>query len=153
MKIILSYALIFITSVFSIYAQSKDSLGNIYLEALPPPGVQPKLPDGYTPYKYPYTPEELMEKHSSTIMGEAENAWEEIEGVNSKGNFEPTYESLGNHKTPEWYKDAKIGMFVNWGPWSVGGYALPQDDGATYPDWYEKWIYDDSDLKKYHQKN
>lgn len=37
--------------------------------------------------------------------------------------FEPTVESLANHDVPAWFDDAKLGIFVNWGPYSVPGYA------------------------------
>lgn len=31
-------------------------------------------------------------------------------------------------------------MFIDWGPWSVAGWA-PQKQKATYPDWYEKKLF------------
>ena len=34
----------------------------------------------------------------------------------AKGPFQPTWESLQNYKTPEWYRDAKFGMWAHWGP-------------------------------------
>ena len=48
------------------------------------------------------------------------------------GPCEPTWTSLGDHfKTPAWWREAKIGMWLHWGPQAVG------EDG----DWYAKWIY------------
>ena len=48
------------------------------------------------------------------------------------GPCEPNWKSLGDHfKQPKWWRDAKIGMWLHWGPQSVG------EDG----DWYAKWIY------------
>ncbi len=48
------------------------------------------------------------------------------------GPVEPTWKSLGDHfKTPTWWRHAKIGVWLHWGPQSVG------EDG----DWYAKWIY------------
>jgi alpha-L-fucosidase len=48
------------------------------------------------------------------------------------GPCEPTWNSLGDHfKQPKWWREAKIGMWLHWGPQSVG------EDG----DWYAKWIY------------
>lgn len=37
--------------------------------------------------------------------------------------FAPTVESLTQHEVPTWFHDAKLGIFVNWGPYSVPGYA------------------------------
>lgn len=41
-------------------------------------------------------------------------------------NYEPTWESLASHPTPEWFKDAKFGIFIHWGV-----YAVP-----AYHEWY-----------------
>jgi alpha-L-fucosidase len=34
----------------------------------------------------------------------------------AKGPFKPTWESLQNYKTPDWFRDAKFGMWAHWGP-------------------------------------
>jgi alpha-L-fucosidase len=34
----------------------------------------------------------------------------------ANGPFKPTWESLQNYKTPEWYRNAKFGMWAHWGP-------------------------------------
>ena len=37
------------------------------------------------------------------------------------GRFEPTWESLALHQTPEWFRDAKFGIWAHWGPQCVEG--------------------------------
>ena len=37
------------------------------------------------------------------------------------GKFEPTWESLKNYETPEWFKNAKFGIWAHWGPQCVEG--------------------------------
>jgi alpha-L-fucosidase len=37
--------------------------------------------------------------------------------------FQPTEESLAKHRVPSWYQDAKLGIFIHWGIYSVPGYA------------------------------
>jgi alpha-L-fucosidase len=37
--------------------------------------------------------------------------------------YEPTRASLRQHVVPEWYHDAKLGIFVHWGLYSVPGWA------------------------------
>jgi len=37
--------------------------------------------------------------------------------------FVATDESLNQHKVPEWYEDAKLGIFIHWGLYSVPGFA------------------------------
>jgi alpha-L-fucosidase len=49
------------------------------------------------------------------------------------GPFKPTWESLEqNYKLPDWYRDAKFGIWMHWGPQCQPG------DG----DWYAKYMYD-----------
>ena len=33
--------------------------------------------------------------------------------------FEPTWESLKRYQVPQWYENAKLGIFVHWGVYSV----------------------------------
>ena len=48
------------------------------------------------------------------------------------GPCQPSWQSLGDHfQRPAWWRKAKIGMWLHWGPQSAG------EDG----DWYAKWIY------------
>jgi alpha-L-fucosidase len=46
-------------------------------------------------------------------------------------NFEGTWESLGQYKCPEWFRDAKLGIFLHWGPSSV----------AAVDSWYGRNMY------------
>jgi alpha-L-fucosidase len=48
-----------------------------------------------------------------------------------KGPFKPTWESLENYKTPEWYRNAKFGMWAHWGP------QCQPESG----DWYARGMY------------
>lgn len=38
-------------------------------------------------------------------------------------HFEATEASLATHRVPQWFDDAKLGIFVHWGLYSVPGYA------------------------------
>jgi alpha-L-fucosidase len=38
-------------------------------------------------------------------------------------HFEPTWESVSTHRVPDWYDDAKLGVFLHWGLYSVPGWA------------------------------
>ena len=37
------------------------------------------------------------------------------------GKYEPTWESLRQHETPTWFRDAKFGIWAHWGPQCVEG--------------------------------
>ena len=46
-------------------------------------------------------------------------------------------ESLNQHPLPQWYADAKLGIFIHWGLYSVPGWAevnrpetIPREDEA-----------------------
>src|SRR5689334_20586997 len=54
--------------------------------------------------------------------------------------YEPTWESVAAHPLPDWYDDAKLGIFLHWGLYSVPGWApqvpdiqeLLRDHGPAY---------------------
>ena len=37
--------------------------------------------------------------------------------------YEPTWESVSQHPVPDWYHDAKLGIFIHWGLYSVPAWA------------------------------
>jgi alpha-L-fucosidase len=37
--------------------------------------------------------------------------------------FQPTFKSVRNHQVPEWFHDAKLGIFIHWGLFSVPAFA------------------------------
>jgi alpha-L-fucosidase len=63
----------------------------------------------------------------------------------SKGKFKPTDESLKQYECPEWFRNAKFGIWSVWGPISV----------ARQGDWYSKKIYEhdyfDCEKNEYHR--
>ncbi len=65
--------------------------------------------------------------------------------------YEPTWSSLETHAVPEWYHDAKLGIFIHWGIYSVPAYADPESDHA-YAEWYPYYMYrEGSGTHAYHQ--
>ena len=40
----------------------------------------------------------------------------EIHETMQTGQDQPTWESLKTHQTPEWFRDAKFGIWAHWGP-------------------------------------
>jgi alpha-L-fucosidase len=53
------------------------------------------------------------------------------EGI-AAGPFTPDWTSLQGYRVPDWYSDAKFGIFVHWGPYSVPGFAN---------EWYPREMY------------
>ncbi|MEM6644442.1 MAG: alpha-L-fucosidase [Bacteroidota bacterium] len=40
-----------------------------------------------------------------------------------KNKYQPTWESLMSYQIPDWYKDAKFGIFIHWGPTTVPAFG------------------------------
>lgn len=81
--------------------------------------------------------------------------------------FEPNLKSVRNHKVPEWYHNAKLGIFIHWGLFSVPAFApsgkgdnleILAKEGWTayyghnpYAEWYLNTMkITDSPTQKYH---
>ncbi len=68
-----------------------------------------------------------------------------IDEVNSNGRYKADWASLSGHKTPDWYVQAKLGIFIHWGVYSVPAYAC---------EWYPRWMYNPGSREyEYHKKN
>ncbi len=65
----------------------------------------------------------------------------------------PTYrydwESLRQAPVPEWLQDAKFGIFIHWGPYSVPGWS----DGRSYSEWYSSLMYWNESFVEHHRQN
>ncbi len=53
---------------------------------------------------------------------------QDVDKIAHSGPFQPNWESLEKYKVPEWYQDAKFGIFIHWGLYSV-----PAFDSEWYP--------------------
>jgi alpha-L-fucosidase len=110
----------------------------------------PMRPADFKPFYYKETTEQLKEKFSADQMKHAETELKEIQAINEKGPWKPTWESIDKHQAPEWFLDAKLGMMLNWGMHSVPGWAPKKATGAMYPDAYGCWMYVDSNVRAHH---
>ena len=71
-----------------------------------------------------------------------------IDQTMANGPFQPNWESLKTHQDPEWFRNAKFGIYTHWGPVTVGA-----EDGPAGGQWYGHSMYDtNSPTFKYHQK-
>ncbi len=93
-------------------------------------------------------------------------------GMIAKGDFmkyEPTKKSVSQHQCPEWFHDAKFGIFIHWGPASVPAYApvsdrdiweVAREEGMAgqmknnpYAEWYLNTMkIEGSPTQKYHRQ-
>lgn len=56
--------------------------------------------------------------------------------LQGQDKIEPTWESIDNRDVPAWFQDAKFGIFIHWGPYSVPAWS-PK---GTYSEWYQYWL-------------
>ncbi len=62
--------------------------------------------------------------------------------LKAQQRFQATWESLKTYQTPDWFKDAKFGIFIHWGVYSVPAYKN---------EWYPRLMYQQgSDEFKHH---
>jgi len=66
----------------------------------------------------------------------------EVDRRGHEGPFRPDWESLQKYEVPEWYKDAKFGIFIHWGVYSVPAFGN---------EWYPRNMYrPESEEYKHH---
>lgn len=58
-----------------------------------------------------------------------------IEAVYGIRDYEPTYDSVYGHESPDWFNDAKFGIFIHWGVYAVPGWGNV-DPNESYAEWY-----------------
>ncbi|SMP43763.1 alpha-L-fucosidase [Neorhodopirellula lusitana] len=64
-----------------------------------------------------------------------EPALTKIESGIKQGPFKAEWDSLEEYQIPQWYKDAKFGIFIHWGAYSVPAYGS---------EWYPRQMYIDT---------
>ena len=65
-----------------------------------------------------------------------------VETVDAAGPFTPDWATLEKYKTPEWYEDAKFGIFIHWGVYSVPAFGS---------EWYPRLMYIEGSNENKHQ--
>jgi alpha-L-fucosidase len=50
--------------------------------------------------------------------------------------YQPTWDSIDKRATPTWFTDAKFGIFIHWGTYSVPAYAPVIPGKLAYAEWY-----------------
>ena len=106
---------------------------------------------------YSKTLKEIARDHSAETMARAKAQMEKVNAVNRSGKYAETGLGMDKHKCPEWFIDAKLGMFVDWGLYSIAAYSPYRKGARLYPDWYEykcrpEYAGKDS-AAEYHRKN
>lgn len=81
---------------------------------------------------------------SLTAMAQLESAPDRPDMELYPGEYRATWESLSRWECPEWFKDAKFGIWAHWGP------QCEAEDG----DWYARHMYVDGyDQNRWHREH
>jgi alpha-L-fucosidase len=62
--------------------------------------------------------------------------------------YEANWESLKERPYPQWFKDAKLGIFIHWGVYSVPAYSNKED----YAEWYVRGLMLNDSLRTSYMK-
>jgi alpha-L-fucosidase len=80
----------------------------------------------------PESIDQIWQKASSKYDSERATLLKEVDSATRRGPFRADWESLQKYEVPEWYKDAKFGIFIHWGAYSVPAFGN---------EWYPRNMY------------
>lgn len=95
-------------------------------------GQQPLSPEVAQQIRDPELPYAAAEERRARL----------VERVDDAGPFHADWNSLGHYEIPEWYRDAKFGIFLHWGVYSVPAFGN---------EWYSRNMYDQSSADYRHE--
>ncbi|MBV9265216.1 MAG: alpha-L-fucosidase [Acidobacteriaceae bacterium] len=70
----------------------------------------------------------VWQKAIQKYEGQRQRLLKQVDEKADTGPFKPTWDSLKQYQIPTWYQDAKFGIFIHWGLYSV-----PAFDNEWYP--------------------
>ena len=118
------------------------ALGGFLLALLALRGAQAQSPTAPTTSIDPEALDAIWRKASSKYDGQRAVLLKQVDVADHHGPFRPDWESLQKYEVPEWYKDAKFGIFIHWGVYSVPAFGN---------EWYPRNMYNaGSDEYKHH---
>lgn len=69
-----------------------------------------------------------------------------IQQLSAQAKYEANWESIDSRPIPSWYTDAKFGIFIHWGPYSVPAFSKL----GQYSEWYQSTLQEDSRMNQGH---
>ncbi|MGB8010444.1 MAG: alpha-L-fucosidase [Terriglobales bacterium] len=104
--------------------------------------AQARPADAPTAGDNPLVIDQIWQKAGAKYDAARAAVLENVDRINNEGPFRPDWESLQNYKVPEWYMDAKFGIFIHWGVYSVPAFGN---------EWYPRSMYvEGSEEYKHH---
>jgi alpha-L-fucosidase len=81
----------------------------------------------------PASVDRIWQRANSKYDGARLSILKRVDQQANDGPFRPDWHSLGKYQVPQWYQDAKFGIFIHWGLYSVPGFAN---------EWYSRNMYE-----------
>src|ERR1700687_391885 len=102
----------------------------------------PQSPTAPTASEDPAVIDQTWQKASAKYDAPRTAILTEVDRVVHQGPFRPDWESLQKYQVPAGYTDAKFGIFIHWGVYSVPAFGS---------EWYPREMYrQDSEVYKHH---
>ena len=100
------------------------TIGSVAIAIAAPPAQLP--PDAATIERQWVAANQKFDGARQAILKQAHQvAWQ--------GPMQPDWQKLTSYRTPEWFRDAKFGIFIHWGVYSVAAYK---------GEWYPRHMYE-----------
>ena len=163
-KLIIALLMAVVTSAITVAenAAPADELARTKQNAdmeIPQAPPEFRRPEGWKPVLYPKSLREIARDHSAETMARAKRQMDKVDATNAVGKYKATGQSMDSHPCPEWFVDAKLGIFIDWGLWSIASWCPYVKGARLYPDWYELRCRPDYNSRgetcawPYHRKN
>ena len=114
-----------------------DANAQVVSVSIPSAPAAFRRPEGWKPVLWPKDLLTIAREHSAETMAKAGAQRAKVERTNRNGRYHADGRSMDAHRCPDWFADAKLGVFIDWGPWSVPSWAPYVKGGRFYPDGYE----------------
>jgi alpha-L-fucosidase len=85
--------------------------------------IHSQLATAPTASQDPESIDEIWQNASSKYDSERATLLKKVDSADRQGPFRADWESLQKYEVPEWYKDAKFGIFIHWGVYSVPAFG------------------------------
>jgi alpha-L-fucosidase len=109
---------------------------------LPGVAIMAQSPSAPSVGKDPIVLDQEWQEGNSKYDNRRKVILEDVDKTIKEGPYKDNYESLDSYDVPQWYKDAKFGIFIHWGVYSVPAYGN---------EWYPREMYKEgSDAFKHH---
>ncbi|HWF92891.1 MAG TPA: alpha-L-fucosidase [Terriglobales bacterium] len=76
--------------------------------------------------------DQIWQKASSKYDAQRASLLKDVDNADREGPFRADWDSLQKYEAPAWYRDAKFGIFIHWGVYSVPAFGS---------EWYPRMMY------------